>query len=333
MNRIQPTTLIATVLIVTMAPQSFATTESEIFDQLFSEHVRIARSSRDAADDLALAKMMLNSASKIASPTLTKLLVDNSYELSRRHKDGFEIAAESLELLAEKLPDQAINANTKRLSLYQTRYSGSRGLDRTEAAAALVEIAEEIADQRIAASDYRQAMAFYRRAQSIARKEDPDGYVRLKQKIMDVGKAHRAAVALQAVQDGHGRRVRPGPAVGRLEIGLRVEPKFRDAVDLARSVALYDVEHSPAKPLQLPGKRGMILQPPGFEGFKVGCLAAFEKNHGFEHVTLPSFSPAWSGEAAAHRFPGRRRPGFHRCAGNSVPSSELGNRSHPVDIF
>ena len=80
----------------------------EAFDALFGHQLETARKTRDRADDVALAKKMLETARQtIDQPALLALLCETACELGSADPSGFETALVSADLLATNVPEKA----------------------------------------------------------------------------------------------------------------------------------------------------------------------------------------------------------------------------------
>jgi len=139
------------------------------FDQLFGEAVKQAVGTPDPADDIALAKKLMEAAKTATDklPLLTVML-EKAYDLSARDATGTTTAIEAMETLADRVPDRKVAASQKVLLLLQRDYSRAKPADLATAGGALVDKYIELAEARLGANDYSGAVADYSKALPIA---------------------------------------------------------------------------------------------------------------------------------------------------------------------
>ena len=141
----------------------------EVFDSLFAAEIKRAKTSRDTADDVNLAKQMLALVKRPGTPPdLIVLAADAAADLGSKVFECLPIAIEAMELLASKVPAQRDAAVDQLITLRQTLYARSRGPEREAAGRRLVETLVSVGDDRYDAFDFAKAAAAYRRAADTA---------------------------------------------------------------------------------------------------------------------------------------------------------------------
>jgi len=163
------------VLLAAAAPGLCATEAeekaAEVFESLFGADVaRVART-RDAADDIALAKRLLDTAKGDAAdkPALVAVLCEKAYDLSSGHADGYATAAEAAEFLAAQVPAKAAEGAERLVTVRQKQYALAAPDAKAAAGEALVDALLGAADAESAAGDLPGAVSSCRRAEAIAR--------------------------------------------------------------------------------------------------------------------------------------------------------------------
>ena len=135
------------------------------FESLFGEAIRRAKATLGTRDDLELASGLL-SAAKNAKDQLEMLSLTAwaAADLAGKIPEGYAIAIEALQLIADKMSDERSAALEELVNLCQLAYSRSRGADRDKAAERLMEATASFGDDRAEAGDFVKAAAAYRRA-------------------------------------------------------------------------------------------------------------------------------------------------------------------------
>lgn len=171
MNR-QPLAVTA-VLLCALAAPALAEDAKQVFQSLFGEEWKKVQATRDTADDLALAKTLLDAAKTAKGQAdLAELLCNNAYTLASRDatKPGFDAAVDAMKLLAELVPDKAADANEKIVASLKARFG--RAADPAEKAtigAALIDSYLALGDALEIAGDYSGAVRQYQQAKVLAK--------------------------------------------------------------------------------------------------------------------------------------------------------------------
>lgn len=101
----QPLIAAATLLLLISAVNGDEPRRS--FDGVYADQIKAVKATRDRADDLAMARTLLNDARESSDgPEILALIYRQAFELSRRVRDGQATAAESLRGLAVVQPDR-----------------------------------------------------------------------------------------------------------------------------------------------------------------------------------------------------------------------------------
>ena len=140
------------------------------FDALFGESVKQVSGTLDPADDIALAKKLVEAAAGANDkPELMAVMLEKAYELCAKDPAGTATAISAMEVLADKLPEKKVVANQRIISLLTRDYTRARTpADQHTNGQALVDRICESAEAHYNAGDYMNAVADYRKALPIA---------------------------------------------------------------------------------------------------------------------------------------------------------------------
>jgi WD40 repeat protein/tetratricopeptide (TPR) repeat protein len=142
----------------------------QVFNSLYGKDYRKALSTSDRADDIALARQLVEATKTAAhQPRLFALLCEKAHLLAGKHPGGHETAIEAMKLLAEKVPAKKKDCREKLLTLYQARYGASRRDARPAAGEDLIDYFMTAADECGTEGDYTSAVRYLRRASYLAR--------------------------------------------------------------------------------------------------------------------------------------------------------------------
>ena len=160
----------AAVLCGVLSRAASAGEAEQVFNSLYGKDYRQVLSTRDRADDIALAKQLVEAAKTAAGqPNLLALLCERACLLAGRHPGGHETAIKAMTLLAEKVPAKKKDCREKLLTLYQARYGASPADGRAAAGEDLINYFMVLADECGAEGDYTAAVLYLRRASYTAR--------------------------------------------------------------------------------------------------------------------------------------------------------------------
>ena len=148
-----------------------AATPEESFDLHFKEKWdKVKATTRDRADDVALASEMVTMA-KDARPEFASLLCDRAYELAD-HAAGWPMAAEAMELASEKIPERKAECLEKAIGVRRQVYRAAKGPARAEAANTFLDVLMRAAEVLSEAGEARSA-ALAREAVRVASADGP----------------------------------------------------------------------------------------------------------------------------------------------------------------
>ncbi|MFO8013681.1 MAG: NPCBM/NEW2 domain-containing protein [Phycisphaerae bacterium] len=148
---------------------------AEAFERLYGKDVERVRGTREAADDVALAKRLLGAAREATgTPALLAVLCENAYDLAAGSADGYATAVEAAEFLASQVPEEAVACAERVAEVRRKQYASAEGEAKTAAGEAYIGALLAQADAHLAADEYPQAVAAARKALGIARTIESD---------------------------------------------------------------------------------------------------------------------------------------------------------------
>ena len=168
--------VLAAVLALAAWPAAVRAAEADdeataVFNSLFGSDVdRVARTP-DRADDVELAKRLIETARAGAAdkPALVAVLCRKAADLAGPGPEGAETAVEAMDVLAAAVPGEAVACAERVVAIREVAYNRARGEARAAAGEALVDALLALADAEEAAHDLAKAVETCRRAQAIAR--------------------------------------------------------------------------------------------------------------------------------------------------------------------
>ncbi|MCD4824661.1 MAG: hypothetical protein K8S55_08640 [Phycisphaerae bacterium] len=140
----------------------------KIFDNRFGGEIAKATNSGTKKDDVALAETLLAAAWNTGEPALLSLMCRQSYELGKRNKNGYEIAAEALELLIAQIPANRPTCLEDILAMRQKSFSVTRGAAKTQAGENLLHAMLAVANLYARQGNPRKAERILQKSISIA---------------------------------------------------------------------------------------------------------------------------------------------------------------------
>ncbi len=141
----------------------------KVFDTLYGQKIRQATATADRADDVALAQEMVAVAKDSGgTPGLQILLCNGAADLAGKHPDGYAVAIEAMQLLADEREEEREAARAKLIELLakQSRTGGAEA--RNDAGDALIDLLITMGDEKAERKLYTEAAADYRRANTLA---------------------------------------------------------------------------------------------------------------------------------------------------------------------
>ena len=160
---------IGVLVLAGLAPAAWAEDAARMFDSLFGQEVKRVKATRGYEDDQKLAGDLLGVAEKRKQDTaLVEVVCRTAWDLARKTPAGFPTAVKAMELLAECIPAKAPECRGEILSVRRRQYGAARGAERTCAAEALIQALQAVAEDKIQAKDYTEALKLLRQAAAMA---------------------------------------------------------------------------------------------------------------------------------------------------------------------
>ena len=197
---------------------------ADTFDRLYGEDLKRVAATRSDADDLALAKQLLEAAGQVTNQTaFLTLLCEKAHELATKDPAGYPTAKAALDLVAANVAEKKVEPLQKMAAMYQRPYATARGDAKAKAGEALIEALKVLADAQAAAADCDGAGVTLRQALIVATR------------IKSESKA-----AIQAQLAGLGAQQKIEKQIAALKAKLEKDPQ--DAASRKEIVRLYLVE-------------------------------------------------------------------------------------------
>jgi len=197
---------------------------ADTFNKLYGEDIKRASATASAADDLALARQLLEAAGKVTNQTaFLTLLCEKAHELAIKDPTGYPTAKAALEFLAANVPEKKVESLQKVAAMYQRPYATALGDAKAKAGEDLIEAFKVLADAQAAAEDVDGALATLKQALAVA--------TRIKSE---------STAAIQAQLAGLTARQKVEKQIAALKAKLDADPK--DAASRKELVRLYLVE-------------------------------------------------------------------------------------------
>jgi len=203
---------------------------ADTFNKLYGDDLKRVAATPSPADDVALAKQLLEAAGKVTNqPDFLALLCEKACELAIKDPTGYSTAKAAAELLAANVPEKKVESLQKIAAMYQHAYTTARVDARARAGEALIESLKVLANAQIAAEDADGAGATLKQALAVATA------------IKSESKA-----AVQAQLAGLTSQQQIEKQIAALKAKLDADPK--DAASRKELVRLYVVElNTPAE--------------------------------------------------------------------------------------
>ncbi|MEX2214371.1 MAG: hypothetical protein WD768_09605 [Phycisphaeraceae bacterium] len=200
------TPVLALVMIVLARP-ALALSEEALaaakqFDSLFGESIKQVTNTVDPADDIALAKKLVEAAASVSDkPDLLAVMLEKAYDLCAKDPSGTATAIQAMEVMADRLPEKRASANQRIIILLTRDYSRARtAADQQTNGQALIDRMSESAEAHFNANDYLTAVADYRKALPIAvRIKSPSDAI-IRSRIETIGHRQRTESQISSLQ-------------------------------------------------------------------------------------------------------------------------------------
>jgi hypothetical protein len=141
-----------------------------MYAELFGHEERAVTATSDVADDIDLAKRVLQATRQLTGPRALRLhLCEQAYRLTAHRNEGMDVAIEAMQLVGQIAPLQQGAAQSRIVDLYTLAMRRGRATDRREAAAMLIAVSLRFGDQQFAKRQYEDAVSLYQRGLQVAR--------------------------------------------------------------------------------------------------------------------------------------------------------------------
>ena len=197
---------------------------ADTFNKLYAEDLKRVAATPAPADDVVLAKQLLEAARKVANQKdFLALLCEKACELASKDPTGYPTAKAAVNLLAANVPEKKVESLQKMVVMYQRSYAVARTEAKAKAGEALIESLKALADAQVAAEDVDGAGATLKQALAVA---------------TTIKSESRAAI--QAQLAGLASQQQAEKQIAALKARLDADPK--DAASRKEIVRLYLVE-------------------------------------------------------------------------------------------
>lgn len=154
------------VMLTVLPRPCWADEAQDAFDRLYGNDLKRVAATPSAADDIALAKQLLDGANAAEKqPAFLAILCDKAYELGAKDPAGCDTALAAMRLEADSVPARRVECLTKVAALYQGQYAKALADAKAKVGEALVQAlmnqadAEAAAGRAAAADTARQALS------------------------------------------------------------------------------------------------------------------------------------------------------------------------------
>ncbi|MCX5677393.1 MAG: formylglycine-generating enzyme family protein [Planctomycetota bacterium] len=142
---------------------------ADTFNKLYAEDLKRVAATPLPADDVSLAKQMLEDAKKAGDqPAFLTLLCEKAYELASKDPSGYATATAAMDFLAVMVSEKKVECLQKNVALYQKQYAAARGEARTKAGENVITALSALAEAQAAAGDTDDAGMTLRQAIAVA---------------------------------------------------------------------------------------------------------------------------------------------------------------------
>lgn len=197
--------LIAAIVVFLLSLQSaFASADEakKVFDSLFAPKIKAVSATIDRGDDIALGKEMLAIAkTSEGQPDLLALLCDQVHDLCIKHADGFAIAVESQQFLADNVETKRAGAQEKLTTLLTRQMTAGKADERESAGESLIALLISMGDEKFEKKQYAEAAGDYRRAVTVATQRKAASLEEAKAKLEFAAARDRAVKNLARLQE------------------------------------------------------------------------------------------------------------------------------------
>jgi len=142
---------------------------ADTFNKLYGEDLKRVAATPATADDVALAKQLLEAAGKVTNQKdFLALLCEKAHELAIKDPTGYPTAKAAVELLTANVPEKKVESLQKVAAMYQRSYATARAEAKAKAGEALIESLKALAEAQAAGADFDGAGATLKQALGVA---------------------------------------------------------------------------------------------------------------------------------------------------------------------
>jgi len=142
---------------------------ADTFNKLYGDDLKRVAATPSPADDVALAKQLLEAAGNVTNQTaFLALLCEKAYELAIKDPTGYPTAEAAMKLLAASAAEKKVESLQKIAAIYQRSYATAHAEAKAKAGEALIESFKVLADAQAAAQDANGAGATLKQALAVA---------------------------------------------------------------------------------------------------------------------------------------------------------------------
>ena len=158
------------VLVVTACPAAtWADEAADTFNKLYGEDLKRVAATPSTADDVALAKQLLEAAGKVTNQKdFLALLCEKACELAGKDPTGYPTAKAAMDLLTASVPEKKVESLQKMAAMYQRSYAAARAEAKAKAGETLIESLKVLAGAQAAGADFDGAGATLKQALAVA---------------------------------------------------------------------------------------------------------------------------------------------------------------------
>ena len=212
-----PGHLVLAAVLLTGSLSVLADEAADTFNRLYGEDLKGVAATPSPADDVALAKQMLEDTKKAGgAPALLVLLCETAYELAAKNPAAYPTATAAMDLLAAKVPEKKAECLQKNAAVYQKQYATARGDARTKAGEKAIEVLGVLAEAQAAAGEVEDAGASLRQALAVATAIKSESRAGLQARLAGLASHEKIEKQIEAVKAKIGAD--PGDAASRKEL-------------------------------------------------------------------------------------------------------------------
>jgi formylglycine-generating enzyme required for sulfatase activity len=142
---------------------------ADTFNKLYGDDLKRVAATPLPADDVALAKQLLEAAGKAANqPAFLALLCEKAYELAAKDPSGYATAMAAMDFLAGKVPEKKVECLQNNARLMQKQYAAARGDAKTKAGESVITALGALAEAQTAAGDTDATVLTLRQTVAVA---------------------------------------------------------------------------------------------------------------------------------------------------------------------